>query len=57
MWRELQRWEQGVLALGALLMVAPGLISTLIGAVVAAPVLLRQWASRARDGGVEPSRA
>jgi TRAP-type uncharacterized transport system fused permease subunit len=57
MWRELQRWEQLVLALGALLMVAPGLISTLCGIAVAAPVLLRQWAQRSRASAVEPSRA
>jgi TRAP transporter 4TM/12TM fusion protein len=43
---ELERWEQGVLALAALLTVAPGLVSTLIGMAIASPVLLRQWARR-----------
>ncbi|HMA16673.1 MAG TPA: TRAP transporter fused permease subunit, partial [Kiloniellaceae bacterium] len=57
MWRELRRWEQGVLACGALLMVAPGLISTLIGIAVAAPVLWRQWAQRAHPAVVRPSQA
>ena len=46
LWRELQRWEQAVLAVGALLLVAPGLVSGLIGLAVAAPVVLRQWAGR-----------
>ena len=41
---EMRRWEQLLCGLGALLMVVPGLISTLIGAAVAAPVLLHQWA-------------
>ena len=43
---EMKRWEQALCAVGALLMVAPGLISTLVGTAVAAPVLLRhlaQW--------------
>ncbi|HEY6511724.1 MAG TPA: TRAP transporter permease [Burkholderiaceae bacterium] len=48
MWTELQRWEQAVLAAGALLLVAPGLVSGLIGIAVASPVLLRQWARRPR---------
>jgi TRAP transporter 4TM/12TM fusion protein len=43
---ELQRWEQAVLVCGALLMVVPGLTSTLIGLGVALPVLLRQWRLR-----------
>ena len=40
---ELRRWEQLLCGLGAVLRVVPGLISTLIGAAVAAPVLLHQW--------------
>jgi TRAP transporter 4TM/12TM fusion protein len=56
-WSELQRWEQAVLAFGALLMVAPGLISTSIGIAVAMPVLLRQWTQRSRARAVEPSGA
>jgi len=51
MWTELQRWEQAVLAAGALLLVAPGLVSGLIGLAVASPVLLRQWARRPRSAG------
>jgi TRAP transporter 4TM/12TM fusion protein len=49
MWTELQRWEQAVLALAALLLVAPGLVSGLVGLAVASPVLLRQWAKRTRS--------
>jgi len=49
MWSELRRWEQGVLVIGALLLVAPGLVSGLIGLALALPVLLRQWATRARS--------
>jgi len=48
MWTELQRWEQAVLAAGALLLVAPGLMSGLLGVALASPVLLRQWARRPR---------
>ncbi len=40
---EMRRWEQLVCVVAALLMVIPGLTSTLIGVVVAAPVLLGQW--------------
>lgn len=40
---EMRRWEQLLCGLRAVLMVVPGLISTLIGAAVAAPVLLHQW--------------
>jgi len=39
---ELRRWEQALCGLGAVLMVAPGLASTLLGLAVAAPALLRQ---------------
>jgi TRAP transporter 4TM/12TM fusion protein len=49
MWSELRRWEQGVLIVAALLLVAPGLVSGLIGLAVASPVLLRQWTTRARS--------
>ena len=41
---ELERWEQGVLVAAALLTIAPGLVTTLIGLAIASPVLLRQWA-------------
>jgi TRAP-type uncharacterized transport system fused permease subunit len=47
---EMRRWEQALCGLGALLLVAPGLVSGLLGLVVAAPVLLRQWAARPADG-------
>jgi UPF0716 family protein affecting phage T7 exclusion len=46
---ELQRWEQLLLTAGALLLVAPGVVSGLIGIAVAAPVLVRQWARRTRS--------
>jgi TRAP-type uncharacterized transport system fused permease subunit len=48
LWRELARWEQGVLIVSALLLVFPGLVSTLIGMAVAAPVVILQWLSRQR---------
>jgi TRAP-type uncharacterized transport system fused permease subunit len=57
LWTELRRWEQGVLGVAALLTVAPGLVSTLIGLAFASPVLLRQWMSRPRSAGVGPSPA
>ena len=41
---EMRRWEQAVCGLAAVLMVVPGLTSTLLGAAVAVPVLLRQLA-------------
>ncbi|MCW5659508.1 MAG: TRAP transporter permease [Burkholderiaceae bacterium] len=49
MWSELQRWEQAVLLLAALMLVVPGLVSGLAGLALAAPVLLRQWAARPRS--------
>ena len=42
----MKRWEQALCGLGALLLVAPGLASGLVGLAVASPVLLRQWAAR-----------
>jgi len=53
---ELARWEQGVLVVAALLTIAPGLMTTLIGLAIASPVLLRQWARRARIGIAAPLR-
>ena len=41
---EMKRWEQALCGLGAVLLVAPGVVSGLVGLAVAAPVLLRQWA-------------
>jgi TRAP transporter 4TM/12TM fusion protein len=43
---ELLRWEQAVLGVAALLMVFPGLASTLAGLALAMPVLLRHLARR-----------
>jgi TRAP transporter 4TM/12TM fusion protein len=57
MWSELKRWEQGVLIAAALLLVAPGLVSGLIGLAVASPVLLRQWVSRPRSETVKETVA
>ena len=45
MFVEMQRWEQAVCGVAALLMVAPGLIVTLVGVAVAAPVVVRQIAA------------
>jgi len=45
---ETTRAEQGLLVLGSLLMIAPGLVPTLVGAAVALPVVLRHWAARRR---------
>jgi len=49
LWSELQRWEQALLGAGALLLVAPGIASGLVGLAVASPVFLRQWARRPRS--------
>ena len=43
---ELTRAEQALCLAAALLMIAPGLVPTLIGAALAVPVLLRQLAAR-----------
>ena len=53
---EMKRWEQLLCGLGALLLVAPGMVSGLIGVAVASPVLLRQWAARG-GGGSTAARA
>jgi TRAP transporter 4TM/12TM fusion protein len=42
---EMKRWEQALCVVAALLLIAPGLTATLIGAAMAAPVLLRQIAA------------
>ena len=50
---EMRRWEQALCGLGAVLLVAPGLISGLIGIAVTLPSLMRQVAAwRAARGGV-----
>jgi TRAP-type uncharacterized transport system fused permease subunit len=52
---EMRRWEQAVCGLGAVLMVAPGLMSTVIGLAIASPVLVRQLlAQRAHARGAAP---
>jgi TRAP transporter 4TM/12TM fusion protein len=45
---EMTRTEQALFATAALLMIAPGLMPTLIGVLVAVPVVLRQVAARRR---------
>ena len=42
---EMKRWEQLLCVVAALLLIAPGLIVTLVGAALATPVLLRQLAA------------
>ncbi|KQT10314.1 TRAP transporter permease [Ramlibacter sp. Leaf400] len=42
---EMKRWEQLVCVAAALLLIAPGLIVTLVGAAMVVPVLLRQLAA------------
>ncbi len=42
---ELKRWEQVLCVAAALLLIAPGLTASLIGALMALPVLLRQLAA------------
>jgi len=54
LWTELQRWEQALLGAAALLLVAPGVPSGLVGLAVASPVLARQWARRAQPSPGRP---
>jgi TRAP-type uncharacterized transport system fused permease subunit len=42
---EMKRWEQGLCLLAALLLIAPGLTPTLLGAALCLPMLLRQVAA------------
>jgi TRAP-type uncharacterized transport system fused permease subunit len=42
---KMRMWERWVCGIAALLMVAPGITSTLIGLAMVAPVMLRQLAS------------
>jgi TRAP-type uncharacterized transport system fused permease subunit len=52
---EMRPWEQLVCAVAALLMVAPGLISTLVGLAAASPVVLLQLAVwRTQRGAAVP---
>ena len=53
---EMRRWEQLLCAVAAILMVYPGLISTLTGAVLSLPVLARQWSAwRLASARVQPA--
>lgn len=49
LWVEMTGTERALCVAGALLMIAPGLMPTLLGAAVAAPAVLMQW-RRARAG-------
>jgi TRAP transporter 4TM/12TM fusion protein len=40
---EMKRWEQALCILAALLLIAPGLVVTLVGAGLLAPIVLRQF--------------
>ncbi|MEO7391657.1 MAG: TRAP transporter permease [Ramlibacter sp.] len=42
---EMKRWEQLLCVAAALLLIAPGLVATLVGAAMAVPVLVRQLAA------------
>ena len=46
---EMRRWEQLLCAIGAVLMVAPGLLSNAVGLLVAAPAVLAQISRRRAD--------
>ncbi|HSI52601.1 MAG TPA: TRAP transporter permease [Ramlibacter sp.] len=52
---ELKRWEQALCVAAALLLIAPGLVVTLIGAAMTIPVLLRQLAAW-KIGNTQPAR-
>jgi len=45
---ELKRWEQLLFAAAALLLIAPGLLPTLVGAAVAVPAIWNQWRQKPR---------
>jgi TRAP transporter 4TM/12TM fusion protein len=47
---EMEGWERALCIVAALLLIAPGLIPTLIGAGLLVPVLLRQFAAHRRAG-------
>ena len=42
---EMKRWEQALCFLAALLLIAPGLVVTLVGVAILIPIVLRQVAS------------
>jgi TRAP-type uncharacterized transport system fused permease subunit len=47
----MRRWEVLVCVLAALLLIAPGLMPTLIGLAMAAPVVVLQWLRRDQASG------
>jgi TRAP-type uncharacterized transport system fused permease subunit len=49
---EMKRWEQLLCIAAALLLIAPGLVVTLVGAALVVPVLLRQLAAWKQLRGV-----
>jgi TRAP-type uncharacterized transport system fused permease subunit len=51
---EMTRAEQGLCVVASLLMIAPGLWPTLVGAVLALPMLLRHLAQSRRGAGMPP---
>ena len=50
----MRTWERVLLFVGSVLVITPSRTLTLIGLALAAPVLARQWVSRARGGGDAP---
>ena len=54
---EMQRWEQALCIAAALLLIAPGLTPTLIGAALLLPLLLRQLAAWKLKGSAVPAGA
>ncbi|MFC5497796.1 TRAP transporter permease [Caenimonas terrae] len=54
---ELKRWEQLLCVAAALLLIAPGLVVTLIGAAMALPVVLRQLAAWKLANAAPPTPA
>jgi TRAP transporter 4TM/12TM fusion protein len=54
---ELKRWEQLLCVGAALLLIAPGLTVTLVGAALTLPVLLRQLAAWKLSNGTKPAPA
>jgi len=53
---EMKRWEQALCLAAALLLIAPGLVVTLVGAAMLVPILLRQLAAW-RQGQPRPAAA
>lgn len=49
---EMKTWEVSLCIIGALLLVAPGLIPSLIGIAIASPVVISQWIRRNSGAGL-----